>query len=392
MSAATRFPEPRVHAILPRIIEWRRQLHGIPEVGLELPETVARVAAELRALGLHPRPVGYGLCVDIGERGPRVAIRADLDALPIQERTGLAHASVHPGRMHACGHDVHTACLLGVAALLAEAADLPFRVRLIFQTGEESVFGARAMIAAGALEGVTAIIGGHVFNGPDGLRPGQAGFLHGPLMGSSDRFRGAFVGSGGHGSAPHLCPDPVSALAEFIQALNSFRARRLDPARPAVISVCSVHGGSAFNVIPARVEFMGTARCVHADLRALLAERIGTLGAEVARMHGLELEYQWLEGYPPVVNDARASALAAEAAREVLGADQVVVLEQPVLAGEDFAHYLEQVPGCFWFLNTGDPDRGLTQPNHSDRFDVDESRIWAMTAVHLAAAERLAGL
>jgi amidohydrolase len=391
LSAAVRFPEARVRDKLPGIIQLRRTLHAIPELGLDLPQTAAVVEAELRALGLRPHRVGSGMWVDIGERGPRVAIRADMDALPLQELTGLPHASRFPGRMHACGHDAHTACLLGAAGLLAEeAASLPFRARLIFQAGEEGCFGARPLIEAGVLEGVAAIVGGHVGAVSCELEPGQAGFLHGPMMASSDRFRGVFIGSGGHASEPHRTPDPVTALAEFVLALNGMRARELDQTRPAVVSVCSVRAGEAFNVIPERSEFKGTARCIHRDVRAVLAERIGAIAQGIARMHGLELDYQWIEGYPPVVNDVRASTAAAEAARDALGAGRVTLLDRPSMGGEDFAFYLEKVPGCYWFLNTAAPERGIGQPNHSPRFEVDEQQLWALTAVNLAAAERLA--
>ena len=214
------------------------------------------------------------------------------------------------------------------------------------------------MIEAGALYGVAAIVGGHVGAVSCELESGQAGFLHGPMMASSDRFRGAFIGSGGHGSEPHRTPDPVTALAEFILALNSFRARELDQTRPAVVSVCSIHGGEAFNVIPERTEFKGTARCIHPDIRAILAERIGAIGADIARMHRLELDFQWIHGYPPVVNDPRASTLAADAARDVLGAGRVTLLTRPSMGGEDFAFYLAQVPGCYWFLEHLRPGPG----------------------------------
>jgi amidohydrolase len=222
------------------------------------------------------------------------------------------------------------------------------------------------------------------------LEPGQAGFLAGPAMAASDRFRGAFTGRGGHGSEPHRCPDPVSALAELVLGLNTFRARELDQTRPSVVSVCSVHAGDAFNVIPVRAEFAGTARSVHADIRAALAGRIGEIAAGIARQHGLGLDYQWIDGYPPLVNEPRATAIAAAAAAEILGPDRVVALTRPSMGGEDFAYYLERVPGCYWFLNTMAPARGIEHPNHSSRFDLDEDQLWALTAVNLAAAERLA--
>ncbi len=393
MDAAIRFPEARVRAALPGVVDLRRRLHAIPELGMELPATARMVEAELRGLGLQPVRVGSGMWADLGDRGPLVAVRADMDALPVEERTGLAHASRHPGRMHACGHDAHTACLLGAAGLLVQEAargDLPFRVRLVFQAGEEGFFGALPLIEAGVLDGVAAMVGGHVGGFGTDLKPGQAGFLHGPMMAAADRFQGAFLGPGGHGSEPHASKDPVSALAEYVLALNTLRARELDQTRPAVISVCTVHAGESFNVIPARAEFSGTARSVHQDVRAVLAERIGAVARDIARRHGLEVEYQWLQGYPPVVNHPRASALAAAAAEQLLGPGRVVVMTRPSMGGEDFAYYLERVPGCYWFLNTQSPERGITHPNHSARFDLDEDLLWVLTAVNLAAAERLA--
>jgi amidohydrolase len=391
MGEAIRFPEQAVRGVLPEVIALRRALHAIPEIGLDLPDTAALVEAQLRTLGLAPRRVGCGMWVDVGVRGPRVAIRADMDALPVAEKTGLAHASRIPGRMHACGHDAHTAGLLGAARLLAaQAQNLPYRARLIFQTGEEGCFGALPLIEAGVLEGVAAIVGGHVGAVSAELEPGQAGFLAGPMLAASDRFQGAFIGSGGHGSEPHRTPDPVSALAEYILALNSFRARELDQTRPSVVSVCCVHGGETFNVIPERIDFMGTARSLHPDIRAQLAQRIGAIGEGIAHLHGLDLEYQWVEGYPPLVNDVRASRLAEAAARETLGEHRVVALTRPSMGGEDFAYYLQSVPGCFWLLNTQAPARGIVHPNHNPRFDVDEELLWALTAVNLAAAERLA--
>jgi amidohydrolase len=240
------------------------------------------------------------------------------------------------------------------------------------------------------LEGVAAIVAGHVGAVSAELEPGQAGFLAGPMLAASDRFKGAFIGSGGHGSEPHRTPDPVSALAEFVLALNTFRARELDQTRPSVVSVCSVHGGETFNVIPERIDFMGTARSLHPDIRARLAERIGGIGEGIAQLHGLDLEYQWLQGYPPLVNDVRASRLAEAAAREALGDGRVVALTRPSMGGEDFAYYLQSVPGCYWLLNTQAPARGIVHPNHNPRFDVEEDLLWAVTAVNLAAAERLA--
>ncbi len=388
------FSLEKVGARLPALVAHRRALHRIPELGRDLPRTAAYVEAELRRLGLEPRRVGDGMWADVGTRGPLVALRADMDGLPVEEKTGADYASEIPGRMHACGHDAHAAALLGAAALLAEEAaspaGLPYRIRLVFQTGEEGAFGALPLIEAGVLEGVSAIAAGHVGDLSDELAPGEAGFLPGPMMAASDRFRGAFLGSGGHGSAPHHSPDPIAAFAEYVMALQSFRARELDQTRPAVVSVCQVAAGSTFNVIPERLDFMGTARSLEPDLRAALERRIGEIGAAVGAMRGLRFDFEWLAGYPPLANDPRASALAEEAAAALLGTARVKRLSRPIMGGEDFAYYLEKVPGCFWFLNSQAPARGLDFPNHNPRFDVDEVRLAELCAVNLAIAEALA--
>ncbi len=386
-----RFPLERVRTHLPRLIERRRALHAIPELGRELPRTAAYVETALRDIGLSPRRVGDGMWVDIGERGPLVALRADMDALPIGEETGAAYASAIHGRMHACGHDAHTAALLCAAEIFAQdARALPFRVRLIFQTGEEGAFGTLELIEAGVLEGVAAIAAGHAGDLSDELEPGELGFLPGPMMAASDRFRGAFVGSGGHGSAPHHSPDPIAAFAEYLMGLQYFRSRELDQSRPAVISVCQVEAGSTFNVIPERLSFMGTARSLDADIRTHLETKTRETGEAIATLRGLGFEFEWLGGYPPLVNDKRSTLVAEEAACSLFGEGRIKRLTRPIMGGEDFAYYLERIPGCFWFINTQAPGRGIVWPNHNPRFDLDESLLPDLCAAHLALAEALA--
>jgi amidohydrolase len=318
-----------------------------------------------------------------------------MDGLPVQEATGLPFASERPGFMHACGHDAHMAALLGAAALLAEesaAGRLGFRVRLLFQPGEEGYGGARELIAAGALEGVTAIAGGHVGWLSDEMAPGQAGFLPGPMMAASDRFRGAFTGPGGHGSAPHRTPDPVVAFSEYVMALQAFRSREIDQVEPAVVSVCAVHGGAAYNVIPDRVEFLGTARSLSPRVRELEERRLGEIGASIARLHGLGFDYEWLEGgYPPLLNDPRATEIGMEVAGSILGPGRVLRLAKPIMGGEDFAYYLEKLPGFFFFVDTRNPGQGIVHPNHDSRFDLDEARLPELSLLLLGMAAGLAG-
>jgi amidohydrolase len=377
----------------PRTIELRRAFHRVPEPGMDLPRTAAIVAAELDRLGIAWRAVGSGLVAEVGRSGPVIGMRADMDGLPVTEKNEVPYASTLAGSMHACGHDAHMASLLGAAAILVEEATagrLSFRARLLFQPGEEGFFGARSLIAAGALEGMSAIEGGHVGDLTEELAPGEAGFIPGPMMAASDRFEGAFEGSGGHGSAPHNSPDPIAAFAAFIQALNNFRSRELDQRKPAVISICAVEAGTTHNVIPERLDFKGTARSLEPKLRALLESRIAEIGRATGELWGLRFNFEWLGGYPPLANDPAAAGVMEEAARRLLGPGRVRRLSSPIMGGEDFAYYLEKLPGAFWFLNTQDPGRDIRYPNHNPRFDLDEGLLADAAALHLACAEGLA--
>lgn len=380
----------RARDFLPLLVEQRRALHRIPEVGLDLPETATFIAAELRKLGLEPRRFGSGLRVDVGGSGPLIALRADMDALPLVEATGASYASVLPGRMHACGHDAHAAALLVALRVLKEAGDLPFRLRAIFQPGEEGFFGARGLVEAGFLEGVDAIVAGHVGDLSDEMSPGEAAFLPGPLMAASDKFRASFVGSGGHGAAPHHSPDPIAAFAEYVLALQTLRAREIDQTKPAVISVCSVTSGSNYNIIPERLELLGTARSLDPGLRAFLERRIGETGRSIAGLRGLRFDYEWLGGYPPLVTDSLLEARAEVEARALLGEKRVRRLASPIMGGEDFAYYAEKVPGVYWFFNTQNPGKGIVHTNHNPRFDIDEELLGDFLAVNLAIVAALA--
>ncbi|PKL08700.1 MAG: amidohydrolase [Spirochaetae bacterium HGW-Spirochaetae-7] len=376
--------------IAERAMLHRRALHAIPEAGLDLPDTIAYVRRTIGATGFKAVDCGGGLVVDIGCEGPLVAMRADMDGLPITEETGLPFASAHHGMMHACGHDAHTGALLACAEAYSASPPEGFRVRLLFQPGEEGWFGARPMIAAGCLDGVSAIVGGHVGNLSEELEPGQAGFMPGPMMASSDMFEGAFVGSGGHGAAPHQARDPIPALAEFVMSLQAFRNRAPDQRKPFVVSVCELSAGSTYNVIPGEARFKGTARTLEPFERALARTGIERVCAGVAAVHGLGHGFTWIEGYPPLTNDAKATGIAMEAVAGVLGQVDARTMTIPSMGGEDFAFYLARVPGCFWFFNTQSPEKGIVHPNHHPRFDVDDSLLGCFAQANMAAAEALA--
>jgi len=376
--------------IAERAMTHRRALHAIPEVGLDLPDTVAYISQAIGHAGLEARPCGGGLIVDIGRQGPLIAIRADMDGLPVTEDSGLQFASAHHGMMHACGHDAHAGALLACAEAFASSPPEGFRVRLLFQPGEEGWFGARPMIASGCLDGVSAIVGGHVGNLSEELSPGQAGFMPGAMMASSDLFEGAFVGSGGHGAAPHQALDPIPALAEFVMSLQAFRNRAPDQRKPFVVSVCELSAGSTYNVIPGEACFKGTARTLEPFERNLARTGIERVCAGVALAHGLGHRFAWLEGYPPLTNDVRATGIAMEAVTGVLGEANVKSMTVPSMGGEDFAFYLAKVPGCFWFFNTQSPEKGIIHPNHHPRFDVDDNLLGLFARANMAAAGALA--
>lgn len=373
-----------------RAVLHRRALHEIPECGLDLPKTNAYIGHALASCGLSPQKCGKGLIADIGTAGPLIALRADTDALPITEETGLSFSSTHPGAMHACGHDAHAGILLALAELVSAHTPQGFRIRFIFQPGEEGYFGACTMIEDGCLCGVSAITGLHVGDLSEELRPGQAGLMHGAMMALSDNFEGTFTGTGGHGSAPHRALDPIPVLAEFIHAVYTWRSRALDQREPCTVSICSVHAGTAHNIIPGKAQFRGTFRTLSEDIKQKGKSELAALAYCIAQAHGISAEFTWVDGYPPLVNDAEASRIALDAAHTTLGNTAVQSLTIPCMGGEDFAYYLKGVPGCFWFLNTQSPAQGITAPNHNSRFSVDEHQFPKAMKLLLITAEAFA--
>jgi hippurate hydrolase len=376
-------------ALHDRLVTLRRDLHEHPELAFQEERTASVLARELAAVDV-PRVerIGRtGLVATIPGRSagaPRVAIRGDIDALPIQEATGLPFASTHAGVMHACGHDVHATWAVGAAALLA-AHPAPGDVLVLLQPAEEIGEGAQAMIRGGALDGVQAIFGAHVDRR---FTIGQVVAQPGPLAASADNFEIELLGRGAHGARPHESADPVVGLAALVTALQTIVARRVNPAMPAVVTVGMVSAGTAPNVIPDRAFLQGTMRATDAETRNTLREALREIATHVAVAHGLEARVTLGMGVPPVVNDVAAAGWAADAARAVLGAGGVVPLGTPNMAAEDFAFYQERVPGCF--LRVGARREG--EPiiaAHSPHFDVAEEAI-AVGATVLAESARRA--
>lgn len=372
--------------LLDRLRELRRALHMHPELSGEERETSLRVADALEGLGLTVRRGvgGHGLVADVPGRGdgPMVALRADMDALPVTEKTGLPFASVRPGVMHACGHDGHTAMLVGAAALLV-AEPPPGPVRLLFQPAEEVGTGASAMIRDGALDGVAMIFGGHVDRR---WAPGAVVVGEGPVNASTDSFDLVIRGRGGHGARPHEAIDALLAGCAVVQALQSVVSRELDPSAPAVLSVGRFQAGCAPNVVAERATLSGTLRALAPAVRAQLKEALVRVATGVASAHRAEVDMTWHHATPAVINTPGAAALAREAAVEVCG--QATPLPAPVLGGDDFAWYLEQVPGCY--VRYGARREGADFPVHSGAFDLDE-RCLGVGAAWLAAVARRAG-
>ncbi|HEX9582532.1 MAG TPA: M20 family metallopeptidase [Gemmatimonadales bacterium] len=372
-----------------RLLALRHDLHRHPELSFEEHRTAERLEGELAMLNPAnlARVAQTGVVARIKGRdrtAPAVAIRGDIDALPIQEDTGLAWASERAGVMHACGHDVHATWAVGAAHLLASR---PARgdVVIILQPAEETGRGANAMIEGGALADVRAIFGGHV----DRRFPvGQVVAQAGPLAASADTFEIEVIGSGAHGARPHEARDPIVAAGALITALQTIVSRRLNPATPAVVSICTVHAGTASNVIPGTATLGGTLRATDAATRILLHDELGRIATGVAAAHGLEARVSIEIGPPPVVNPEEPAAWARRAITTLLGVDALVPLGFVNLAGEDFASYLERVPGCFLRIGAREP-HGAVIPAHSPKFYAADETIFVGAAV-LAEAARVA--
>ncbi|MBB6731664.1 amidohydrolase [Cohnella zeiphila] len=351
-----------------QLIDIRRQLHANPELSGEEYETTAAIRGWLAAesIRIAAYPLRTGVVAEVGTGGgPVVALRADIDALPIQEETGLPFASQRPGKMHACGHDFHTAAAFGAALLLKKRErELQGTVRILFQPAEEKAKGASQVIASGALEGVGAIFGLH--NKPD-LPVGTIGIRSGPIMAAADGFAVEVAGKGTHAAVPEAGLDPILTAAHMLTALQSIVSRNVGPLDSAVVSVTRLHSGTAWNVIPEQAVFDGTLRTFDERVRTDVRRRFEEVVAGVAAAFGTTAKTSWIEGPPAVVNDAGWSVLAARAAESV---GLTVTEPPPSPAGEDFAFYLKKTPGAFVFLGTNGP-----QEWHHPSFDVDESAL-----------------
>jgi hippurate hydrolase len=339
---------------------WRRDFHQHPEIAFEEVRTSGVVAEKLRAFGLDEVHTGIGRTGVVGvlkgrAGGGAIGLRADMDALPIQETTGLDYASTIPGKMHACGHDGHTTMLLGAARYLAETRNFEGTVYFIFQPAEEGEGGGRVMIEDGLFERfpIPQVYGMH--NWP-GKPVGSFAMRAGPIMAAADRITIEIKGQGGHAAAPHRCKDPVIAAAQMITAIQTAVSRNADPIDNAVVSITQIHGGDAYNVIPERVSLGGTVRCFTPTMRSLLQQRLGEIVEHVGRALDVTTHFAYETGYPPTVNSDAETDLAADAAIDVAGADRVERDTPPVMGAEDFAFMLMERPGSYIFIGNGGDD------------------------------------
>ncbi len=376
-----------------KIIELRRQFHQHPEVALQELHTAKTLKAVLDGLGIETRLLVDGAGVQGHLTGSQsrktIALRADTDALPMQEESDAPYKSQIEGCMHACGHDAHTAMLLGAAMILSEMrTELPGNVAFIFQPAEETGEGARKMVEAGVLEDVDSIFGLHVASP---LPAGVVGYRSGPFMAAGDFFHARIIGKGGHGGMPHLAVDPIPMAAQFINGLQTIVSRETDPLESAVVSVCSMEAGmGAYNVLPDAVDLRGTIRYLNPEFGPNLSARVRTILEGVTSSMQGSAEFNLMNRFPSTINDEKMTAFVAGIAGKLVGKARTHEMK-PLMGSEDFSYYQQEVPGTFVFLGIRNEEKGIIYPHHHPRFDVDEDVLPTGTALHVAVAMEYLG-
>jgi amidohydrolase len=367
----------QIDRLFPKMIQWRRYLHQHPELSYQESQTAAFVADHLQQFGLqvHINIGGHGVIgLLVGDLpGPTVALRADMDALPIQDEKTTEYSSQVPGVMHACGHDAHTATLLGLAYIFSEMrSTLAGSIKFIFQPAEEvSPGGALPLIQQGVLDDVNVIFGVHLWT------PFPIGNVYckaGAFMAAADEFSVEIQGKGGHGGLPHETIDSVLIGSQLVTSLQSIVSRNIDPTKPSVISVGAFHAGKSFNVIAERCSLLGTVRTFDTTVRDQIRDRMKEMTHLICEAYGARCEFEYKVGYPPVINHMKEAERFFKVGGEVFGAEHT--LESPlIMAGEDYAYYLQKVPGCFMFVGAGNAELGVWAPHHHPFFDIDEEAM-----------------
>lgn len=356
--------------LMQKIIPIRRSLHQHPELEFCETKTARTICSVLDEWGVPYRQgiAKTGIVAELGQKGPVILLRADMDALPVTEETGLSFASQIPGVMHACGHDIHMSCLLGCIMLFCKRPPQQGRIRFVFQPAEEGAGGAEPMIQEGAAEGVCAAAALHV---KPGLETGRIACMPGPYYASPDEFSITVTGRGGHGGYPHLAANPLPAAAELVTALTKAGQAIPDEGEKCVLSVCAVNGGNSFNVIPDQVTLQGTVRTFTPLLRARMEHEIGAIADSICKRRHMAHSYVFRKLYPPVYNDPNMTKLLFQTGKGLLGAQNVIRETEPFMGGEDFAYFAQQAPGVLFHLGCGG-----NAPLHSSRFTAEEECIW----------------
>lgn len=380
---------PSVQNLEDEIVATRRDIHKHPELSFKEFRTAKLVSERLQSLGIEVREqVGKTGVVGTlcgGKEGPTVALRADMDALPMQETSDVPYASINEGVMHACGHDGHTAMLLGAAKVLSDKREqIAGNVKFIFQPAEEGYAGAKYMVEDGALEGVDEIYGIHLWNyqkfGTVGVKPG-------PIMAASDKFTIDIQGIGGHGACPQGTVDPIIVAAHLITALQTIVSRNTNPLESTVVTVGMMEGGTNFNIIPHHATLKGTARAYTEDNRNLIKKRMAEITAGVGATYGAKITLDYQDGYPPTINADEQAQVLLEAAQKIVG-DTEAGYPYLSMGGEDFSYFAQEVPACYFLVGSAPLDREpMSVPHHCSHFDIDERALLVGASVFVQVIE-----
>ncbi len=381
-----------IRSLQPQLVEWRRHLHQRPELGFKEQLTAQLIAQKLQEWGIEHQTgiaqTGIVATIPSNRPGPVLAIRADMDALPVQEENDVPYRSMHDGVMLACGHVGHSAIALGTAYYLSQHRDdFAGTVKFIFQPAEEGPGGAKPMVEAGVLKNpdVDAIIGLHLWNN---LPLGTVGVRSGALMAAVECFKCTILGKGGHGAMPHQTVDSVVVSAQIVNALQTIVARNVDPIESAVVTVGELHAGTAQNVIAGTARMSGTVRYFNPKLEGYFGKRLEQVIAGVCQSQGASYELDYWHLYPPVINDVKIAELVRSVASEVIETPAGIVPECQTMGGEDMAFFLQAVPGCYFFLGSANPTKDLAYPHHHPRFDFDETALGMGVEIFIRCVEK----
>ncbi|MGB2925273.1 MAG: M20 family metallopeptidase [Limnothrix sp.] len=383
---------PAIQNLQAELVQWRRSLHQKPELAFNENMTAAFIAQQLTEWGIEHQTgiaqTGVVAVIEGTDRGKVLAIRADMDALPIQEENEIDYASQHDGVMHACGHDGHVAIALGTAKYLHEHRDsFQGTVKIIFQPAEESPGGAKPMIEAGVLKNpdVDAIIGLHIWNN---LPLGAVGVRSGPLMAAAESFQVYIQGKGGHGALPHQTIDSIVVGAQIVTALQTLVSRTVNPLDAAVVTVGEFKAGMAHNVIADHAELSGTVRYFNPELTKVMGDRLETIINGICQSYGATYELDYVRLYPPTVNDPDMAALVKSVAEATIETPLGVVPECQTMGSEDMSFFLQEIPGCYFFMGSANPQLDLAYPHHHPRFNFDESALGMGVEMFVRCAEK----